>query len=158
MVTPRILVIDDDDQVRSMLRLTLEDAGFEVETAADGKAGTKAFREAYPDLAIADIVMPEKEGLETIQELRTFSFSMPIIAISGGGKISPMSYLAMAKQFGASRTFFKPVDRRELLSAVRELLSEDNGANSTLFSSEKTGSCQDRRFQRHHESPNFRQH
>lgn len=120
----RILVIDDDDQVRSMLRTTLEVAGYEVEVAADGNAGTQTFHESRPDLVITDIVMPEKEGLETIQELRKFSRDIPIIAISGGGLVNPMSYLAMAKQFGASKTFFKPIKQDELLAAVQELLGE----------------------------------
>jgi YesN/AraC family two-component response regulator len=72
---------------------------------------------------ITDIVMPEKEGLETISELRRVSQDVRIIAISGGGHISPERYLRLANSFGADRTFFKPVDLKELVAAVKELLA-----------------------------------
>lgn len=121
----RILLIDDEDQVRHMLRVMLEYAGHEVEEAADGRQGARLYRERPSDLIVTDIVMPEKEGLEMIQELRRDFPGVKIIAISGGGMISPMSYLSLAKKFGAQRAFFKPIDREQLLAAVDELLSSD---------------------------------
>lgn len=118
----RILVIDDEEQVRSMLRMTLEDAGYEVEDAPDGDRGVRIFREKPTDVIITDILMPEKEGIETILELRRDFPGIKIIAISGGGRFrSPNTFLTMAEHFGASRTFSKPLRQRELLSAVREL-------------------------------------
>jgi len=121
----RILVIDDEELVRHMLRAMLEHAGHEVEEAADGEEGVRLYRERPSDLIVTDIVMPEKEGLEVIQELRRDFPGVKIIAISGGGMISPMSYLSLAKKFGAQRAFFKPIDRKQFLAAVDELLSSD---------------------------------
>ena len=119
----RILVIDDDDQIRNALRQVLELEGNEVLTARSGKEGLRLFEEYTVDLIVTDIVMPEKEGLETIMELRKTHPDVKIIAISGGGHVQPESYLRMAKQLGASRTLAKPFQREELLAAVRELLA-----------------------------------
>ena len=120
---PRILVIDDDEQIRSLLRAILEREGYEVETAADGVQGLKLFRKDSADLVITDILMPEKEGLETIRELCDEFPDVKIIAISGGGSLAhPEVYLELCKKFGALRTFQKPVDRHELVTAVREII------------------------------------
>lgn len=118
---PRVLVVDDDDEVREMLRQMLERKGYEVTTAADGKQGIARYREDPPDLIVLDIVMPEKEGLETIMELRRDDPGVKIIAISGGGRIGPQSYIEVARALGAQRTFAKPFDRQEFLAAVRDL-------------------------------------
>jgi DNA-binding NtrC family response regulator len=118
----RILVVDDDEQVRAMLRRTLEREGYEVEEAADGQVALDAHRRQAADLLIVDIVMPEKEGLETIFELRRDDPGVKVIAISGGGHLAPQGYLDTAARFGAQRTFAKPVDRDQLLTAIRELL------------------------------------
>jgi CheY-like chemotaxis protein len=121
---PRILVIDDDDQVRAVIRLALERAGYDVEEACDGEAAIKRYRADPADLIITDIVMPGKEGLETIMELRKDFPDVKIIAISGGGRLNPQSYLDLARKLGAFRSFSKPVARRDLLEAVSELLGE----------------------------------
>lgn len=121
---PRILVIDDDDLIRVMLTQMLEDAGYAVAVAQNGDEGIKLFREQPADLIITDIIMPEKEGWETIVELRRDYPRVKIIAISGGGRIGPYSYLMVAKRFGAERVFTKPLKKEELLKAVRELLAE----------------------------------
>ena len=118
----RILVIDDDPQVREMLKQFLERAEYEVEVAADGNAGLKLHRTKAADVVITDIVMPEKEGLEIIMEFRRFFSAVPVIAISGGGKIGPHDYLATARAMGAQRTFAKPFNLQELLAAIRKLL------------------------------------
>jgi CheY-like chemotaxis protein len=119
---PRILLIDDDDQVRMMMRMTLEKEGYVVEEAPDGSVGIRLYREQPADLVITDIVMPEKEGMETIMTLKRDFPSVKIIAISGGGKIAPARYLDLAEQMGVQRTFSKPLDRSELLMAIREVL------------------------------------
>jgi DNA-binding response OmpR family regulator len=121
----RILVIDDDPQVREMLKQLLERAGYEVGVAPDGNAGVKINRADPAQLIITDIVMPGKEGLETIMEFRRHFPAVRIIAISGGGKIGPHDYLNTAKAMGAQKTFAKPFDLPELLSAVWELLQKD---------------------------------
>jgi DNA-binding NtrC family response regulator len=118
----RILVIDDDVQILEMLRQTLEREGYEVIGSLDGKEGIRLYREAPTDLIITDIVMPEKEGIETIMELKRDFPDVKIIAISGGGRIGPEDYLRIAKKLGAMHTFTKPIGREELLGVVRELL------------------------------------
>jgi len=85
----------------------------------------KMHRENPMDLVITDIIMPEKEGLEIITEFRREYPSVKLIAISGGGRIGPANYLKMAKLLGAERTFAKPVDTSQLLSAIEELLAPD---------------------------------
>ena len=118
---PRILVVDDEEQVRRVLRLVLERAGYEVDTAADGNEAVAIFDPPRHDVVITDIVMPEKEGIETIQELRQKSAGVRIIAISGGGRISPEEYLDWAKRFGVHCTFTKPINRDELLDTLAAL-------------------------------------
>ena len=81
------------------------------------------YRSDPADVVITDIVMPEKEGLETIQELRRDFPGAKIIAMSGGGRIGPKGYLKLAEKLGASRAFAKPFDRMEMVSAVDELLA-----------------------------------
>jgi len=118
----RILIIDDDPQILNMLGKTLERKGYEVVKASDGNEGIKINRETPVDLVITDIIMPDKEGIETIFELRRDFPYIKVIAISGGGQIEPEDYLYIAKKIGAHRTFTKPIPREELLKAVRELL------------------------------------
>ena len=119
-----ILIIDDDNQFRAILREMLERAGYEVVEASDGEEGIKLYREKVTDLIITDLIMPEKEGIETIVELRRDFPDVKIIAISGGGLLDPEQYLSIAKRFGAQYTFAKPVEREELLKAVSELLKQ----------------------------------
>ena len=119
-----ILVIDDDDQFRGMLRETLEHAGYEVMDAPNGKEGIRVYRENPADLVITDIIMPEKEGIETIRELKREFPDVKIIAMSGGARNGPAGYLKMAKMLGAQRTLTKPLEREELLETVMELINE----------------------------------
>jgi len=118
----RILIMDDDAQIREMLRQLLERAGYEVAEAPDGRQGIRLYRQAPADLVITDIIMPEKEGLETIRELLRDFPDVKILAISGGGRVLADEYLRLAKQFGAERTLAKPFDQKELLEAVHELV------------------------------------
>ena len=118
----RILIIDDDDdQFRTMLQITLEEAGYEMRTAENGKKGLESLRERAPDLVVTDLVMPEKEGIETIGVLRRDFPDVKIIAVSGGGRVGPESYLKLAEQMGAARSFPKPLEMTEFLDAIREL-------------------------------------
>lgn len=120
----RILVIDDDEQVLNMLYESLTREGYDVFTASNGEQGLKLFRQEPVDLIITDIIMPEKEGIETIIELRQDFPDVKIIAMSGGGRIGTKDYLHLAKIFGVQRTFPKPVAREQLLDAIKELLKE----------------------------------
>ena len=110
----KILVIDDDATIRLSLRLALEDVDHQVEEAGDGEAGMALLRAFKPQLVITDIFMPEKEGLETIDEIKTHAPATKIIAISGGGRMDPGDYLGIAKRVGADRTLVKPFDIGEL--------------------------------------------
>lgn len=118
----RVLIIDDDEQILSLVRRILEREGHEVLDACDGNQGTKLCRQTRIDLVITDIIMPEKEGLETIIELKRALPGIKIIAISGGARIEPGDYLNMAAKLGAQRTLTKPFNREDLLQAVRDLL------------------------------------
>ncbi|NNG00978.1 MAG: response regulator [Desulfobacteraceae bacterium] len=118
----RILIIDDNDFVRNMLKETMERAGYEVETAVNGVEGVERFRKISCDLVITDLIMPEKEGIETIMDLKKDFPAVKIIAISGGGRVGPTNYLKFAEMLGAAYTFTKPVDRKALLKAVKVLL------------------------------------
>ena len=119
----RILIIDDDDQIRILLRQVMEWAGHEVIEAADGREGMIQQRKQQADLVITDLIMPEQEGLETITLLKKEYPLVKIIAISGGGRIGPDAYLPAAQELGADRVFSKPFDVRELATTVRELLA-----------------------------------
>jgi DNA-binding response OmpR family regulator len=119
----RVLIIDDDDNVRHLLRYILEREGYEVGDAQDGREGIRQHRSASADLLIIDLFMPEQEGLETIRELRRDDPAVKIIAISGRGRMGAANFLHVAERFGASRTFEKPFEVQEVLDTVRELLA-----------------------------------
>ncbi len=122
----RILVIDDEPQVRTVLLKSLEFDGYQVMDAPNGKVGMKLFQEEPFDLVITDIVMPEKEGIETIGELRHYFPETKIIAISGGGQnLKANSVLHTAKILGANCTLFKPFEIEEFLNAVKHVLGRD---------------------------------
>ena len=119
----KILIIDDDEQMRNLLCRAMEYAGFEVEAAADGRKGLRLFEENSYDLVITDLIMPEQEGMETITFLHKNNPEVRIIAISGGGRIGPETYLPAALELGADRAFAKPFPIDELINAVKELLN-----------------------------------
>ena len=121
----RILIIDDEDELRSMLRQMLEQASHEVTEAVNGAEGIQLYEQDRPDLIITDIIMPEKEGVETIIALRRADPDLPIIAISGGGRLDATDFLTMTKKLGARRTLPKPFRRHQLLEAVGECLAKD---------------------------------
>lgn len=128
---PKILVMDDEPSILLMIKKMLEKAGYEVIVAINGKEGMRLFEKEKPDLIITDIIMPEKEGLETIFELRRMYPDLKIIAISGGGRISPDGYLPGAKLLGANMVFQKPLVQKEFLNAVASLLCEIKGKTLT---------------------------
>jgi two-component system cell cycle sensor histidine kinase/response regulator CckA len=115
----RVLLVDDEPGVRSFLRSVLEPEGYELKEAADGEQALKMLRTWTADLVITDLVMPEKEGLETIQILRLDYPKVRILAISGAGG---GSYLSVAKHLGAHGVLAKPVNPEALRAKVRDLL------------------------------------
>ena len=120
----KIFVFDDEISILLMLKKMLEKDGHEVETALNGKEGIDLFEKGKPDLLITDIIMPEKEGLETIFTIRKKYPDLKIIAISGGGRIGPDEYLPVAKLLGASVVFHKPLIPKEFMQTVSALLNE----------------------------------
>lgn len=118
----RILLIDDDHHILLMIKKMLERAGYEVDLASNGEQGLELFKKIRADLVITDIIMPEKEGLETIREMRRIQPDLKIIAMSGGGKISADNYLETARIFGASQVLEKPFSQKTMVDAVNQLL------------------------------------
>lgn len=116
----KILIVDDDVRIRELFRLWLEREGFTVYEAEDGRKAVELQRRISVDLLICDLLMPVQEGIETITQFSEEFPEICIIAISGGGKIGPDSYLSVAEHLGAWRVFSKPVDMSILLKAIRE--------------------------------------
>ena len=120
----RILIIDDEPQIRSMLKLMLEREDYEVVEAPDGVEGIKVYRQNPADLIITDLIMPNKDGIGMIIDLKKEFPNVNIIAMSGGGLNKPDGYLKGAKKLGAACTLTKPIDREEMLRAVKDILKE----------------------------------
>lgn len=118
----RILVIDDETSIVSMLERFFQRLEHEVVTAANGEEGLRSFSTQPADLVITDILMPHKEGFETIRELRAISPDVKIVAISGGGRNESATYLQFAQTFGADRSLSKPLKLAELEQIINELL------------------------------------
>ena len=118
----KILIIDDEAMIRDILKTLFEQEGFKVILAEDGIKGMSLFLKDPVDLVITDIIMPEKEGLQTIRELNQKDPGLPIIAISGGGTLGAEQYLVAAEKFGARQVFQKPLALPELLSCVKKFL------------------------------------
>ena len=119
----RVLVIDDEIEICRLINRMLSDEGYDVIDAANGKEGMSLFYKHPFNLVITDIIMPEKEGIETILELKKNFPETKILAISGGGRIHSKDYLQMAKMTGADLTLKKPFIKSELMKCVNELMS-----------------------------------
>ena len=119
----RILLVDDEDAVLRLLEAVLAIDHHEVTTARDGNGAIEAVMHGTFDLVVTDLVMPDKEGIETIVEIRKLKPDLKIIAMSGGGRGSAEDYLEMAAVLGASKTLAKPFPSHDLLSAITEVLA-----------------------------------
>ncbi|HTQ52249.1 MAG TPA: response regulator [Candidatus Acidoferrales bacterium] len=117
----RILLIEDDSNLRRMLYYDLIEAGYTVSEAIHGADGLRQLHAHPADLVITDMLMPEMDGVETVQQLRRSFPGLKIIAISGGGLASPDHYLKIAQKLGADKTLKKPFTFPELLDAIHEL-------------------------------------
>lgn len=126
-----ILIIDDEELVRLTLRSLLEQAGHSVREACDGLQAEEMWKAQLPDLMITDLIMPEREGIETIRVFRNEYPDVPLIAISGGGRRGNDDYLAIASAFGATATLQKPFELDELLSTVDEALTSKGTTRTT---------------------------
>ena len=118
----RILLIEDNDLIRTVLRENLEFADHTVIEARNGQEGLDLFRQAGADLVITDILMPGKEGIDVLMELRNAHPPVHVIAMSGGGLGSGRDYLAAARLLGAAKVLLKPFPIEVLMAAIDELL------------------------------------
>jgi DNA-binding response OmpR family regulator len=123
----RILLIEDDEMLRNGLKLVLERAGHQVETACDGRGAEAQVSRFQPDLVVTDILMPGRDGLETIRALATNNPAFSLLAISGGGRLDGRVYLTLAQHLGATATLAKPFSNREFLKVVEGLLPQPAG-------------------------------
>ena len=115
----KILIVDDDDQIREILRLWFEKAGFEVFEAEDGKQGVDVHRQSPVDMLICDLIMPVQEGFETIAQFKNQFPKVCIIAISGGGQIGPDAYRPMAASLGAWKVYKKPFSIAMMIEDIK---------------------------------------
>ena len=130
----KLLVIDDEKDVRATVKEILVRAGYEVEVASNGQEGLDKLRESGADLVITDIIMPGIDGVAVLRQVRDEHPGIPVIVISGGGNIAPLeyepaaiktgAYLASAKIAGADVTLTKPFARKELIEVVQQLLGD----------------------------------
>jgi CheY-like chemotaxis protein len=118
----RILIVDDDDSFRAMLRTSLERMGHEVLEAIHGRRAIPIVEKEQLDLVITDLIMPEKEGIETIPEIRRLRPNIKILASSGGGRIESKDLLRMTLKLGADKTLAKPFTNKELADVLDQLI------------------------------------
>ncbi|HKT18215.1 MAG TPA: response regulator [Stellaceae bacterium] len=118
----KILIIDDNDAVRSTMARILDLAGYETVTAGDGNEGLARMRAERPDLIITDIIMPEKEGIETIRSILAEQPDAKIVAVSGGGRHGTLDFLSAARKLGAAEVLQKPFEPDELVTSVARCL------------------------------------
>ncbi len=119
----KILIVDDDDLIRDLLYEILVDKGYKVYEAENGNRALQLLKSETFDLIITDIIMPDKEGIETIIDIKKKLPQAKIIAMSGGGQLDANSYLSIAKKLGVQQTVSKPFDPIELMNIIEELLS-----------------------------------
>jgi two-component system, chemotaxis family, chemotaxis protein CheY len=119
-----VLVIDDDPVICTVVQRVLERDGFTVAVAGDAQSGLSRFAEMSPDLVIVDILMPGKEGIATILELREASPDARILAMTGGGSFAANEVLRIAELIGADNSLQKPFAPRKLLATVKRCLAD----------------------------------
>jgi CheY-like chemotaxis protein len=122
---PGVLIVEDDKELREMLKLSLLRRGITVLEAENGKDAIVHFKPLLTDLVVTDLIMPEEDGLKVVIKLRELKPSIKIIAISGGGKVGPGSYLNLAKALGADAIYSKPFSVNELIAKIEQLLDNE---------------------------------
>lgn len=124
----RVLVADDDPIQRAVVAELLDLAGFDCEEAADGEAALQALARRPADLAILEMVMPAKDGIEVLTQIKREWPQTRVLTISGGGLMSSTQLLHLSKGLGADATMAKPLRRAEFLNTVRDLLGRPSRA------------------------------
>ena len=125
---PTVLVLEDNEAYRTLISEVFAQAGFDVCSAPDGRRVTALLAERRIDLIITDLSMPERDGLETLTELRYSHPRLPVIAISGDVPLNTQLYLTLAEKLGAARVLAKPFKMDQLLAAAREALAASNAS------------------------------
>jgi DNA-binding NtrC family response regulator len=123
----RVLLVDDDDDFRMPLRKYLERTGHEVIEARNGTQAVEAYKKQPVDVVVTDLIMPEKEGIETIMELKRQHPQVRIVAMSGGGRINGGDFLKVAQQLGARRALAKPFSCQAMVAAIAEVMGGEAG-------------------------------
>jgi CheY-like chemotaxis protein len=122
---PGVLIVEDDKELREMLKMSLLRRNYTVLEAENGKDAITHFKPLITDLVVTDLIMPEEDGLKVVIKLRELKPSIKIIAISGGGKVGPGSYLNLAKALGADAIYSKPFSILDLVKKIEELLETE---------------------------------
>ena len=120
-----ILIVEDDKDLREMLKTSLLKMKYTVIEASNGKEALLHFKPAITDMVITDLIMPDEDGLKVIMKIKEIKPSAKIIAISGGGKAGPGNYLDLAKVLGADEIFSKPFSINDLMKKIEELLNKE---------------------------------
>jgi CheY-like chemotaxis protein len=120
-----VLIVEDDKELREMLKMSLLRRGFAVQEAENGKEAISHFKPLITDLVVTDLIMPEEDGIKVVIKLRELKPTIKIIAISGGGKVGPGSYLNLAKALGADAVYSKPFSIKDLIVKIEQLLDNE---------------------------------
>ena len=120
-----ILVVEDDRDLREMLKISLLKRKYTVLEASNGKEALARFKPTITDLVITDLIMPDEDGLKVIMKIKELKPSIKVIAISGGGKAGPGNYLNLAKALGANEVFSKPFSVNDLVRKIDFLLDSE---------------------------------
>jgi CheY-like chemotaxis protein len=131
----RILIIDDEPSVRTMLRRVLEQAGHIVLEASNGREGLALWRRERTDVVVTDLYMPQTDGIEVIREVRNSSTQQKIICMSGGAQPEVFDWGAAALSLGADRVLVKPFDQQQLLSVIQDMLPRQADTTEAMSSS-----------------------
>lgn len=130
MISPRVLLIDDDAQLLRQMSVAFIGAGFIVQTAADGQAALGRFLRAPTDLVVTDIIMPNREGIETIVALKKANPLVKIVAISGGFRVGPADFLELARHVGADAVLAKPFRLSDLISLAEQTIGRRSSVDA----------------------------
>jgi CheY-like chemotaxis protein len=122
---PGVLIVEDDRELREMLKMSLLRKGYTVQEAENGKEAISHFKPLITDLVVTDLIMPDEDGIKVVIRLRELKPAIKIIAISGGGKVGPGSYLNLAKALGADAIYSKPFSIKDLIVKIEQLLENE---------------------------------
>lgn len=124
MKSGAILIVDDERELREVMKQLLRDEGYTVTGAADGVEAAKLIAQSHFDLVITDLIMPEKDGIELMNEMRWKQPELRIVAMSGGGRVPREQYLRIARGLGAHALLEKPFTNQTLIGLVAEVMAK----------------------------------